>query len=235
MKIDTLADLFERGLIIASDDFRIETLPDKRQRVHLRNVPRAAAPTPTLTGACCHENGSCEVLSEADCVAAGGIYQGDDTACDPNPCPAPCSLIGITLTYSVTTETVGVLCPEYPSLQLSGTFPAADPVSGEIGTDLFEILTAISTFEISNCPDEGAFTTNGVGSVELECALESEVFNAFFRVSTGHPELNCGECGTPSPFNYLVQIPFSEIHGTHEVEYHNTAAGLVHNWVLTIE
>ena len=38
-----------------------------------------------LEGACC-QGEVCEVLSEPDCVAAGGEYQGDDTTCDPNPC-----------------------------------------------------------------------------------------------------------------------------------------------------
>lgn len=37
---------------------------------------------PCPQGACC--NGTdCTITSEADC---GGVYQGDDTTCDPNPC-----------------------------------------------------------------------------------------------------------------------------------------------------
>src|SRR5690606_20317434 len=35
-------------------------------------------------GACCFPDGTCEITTEADC---GGIYQGDDSVCDPNPCP----------------------------------------------------------------------------------------------------------------------------------------------------
>ena len=35
-------------------------------------------------GACCFPDGTCEITTEADC---GGVYQGDDTVCDPNPCP----------------------------------------------------------------------------------------------------------------------------------------------------
>ncbi len=41
-------------------------------------------------GACCFYGGDCQVLSGADCAAAGGDYQGDGTLCDPNPCPLPC-------------------------------------------------------------------------------------------------------------------------------------------------
>lgn len=38
-------------------------------------------------GACCNEGtGDCQIQTEMDC---GGVYLGDDTECDPNPCPAP--------------------------------------------------------------------------------------------------------------------------------------------------
>ena len=40
-------------------------------------------------GACCFEDGSCQVLTADDCGLAGGTYFGDDTVCDPNPCPQP--------------------------------------------------------------------------------------------------------------------------------------------------
>lgn len=35
--------------------------------------------------ACCFADGSCQLLLEADCVAAGGTFLGGP--CDPNPCP----------------------------------------------------------------------------------------------------------------------------------------------------
>ncbi|MEZ4649923.1 MAG: hypothetical protein R3E97_14260 [Candidatus Eisenbacteria bacterium] len=40
-------------------------------------------------GACCFEDGSCQILTADDCGLAAGTYQGDDTVCDPNPCPQP--------------------------------------------------------------------------------------------------------------------------------------------------
>jgi hypothetical protein len=40
-------------------------------------------------GACCLLDGSCTFETNADCSAAGGMYQGDGTTCDPNPCPPP--------------------------------------------------------------------------------------------------------------------------------------------------
>lgn len=40
-------------------------------------------------GACCFPDGSCEVLFDFDCVDASGVFQGDGTVCDPNPCSQP--------------------------------------------------------------------------------------------------------------------------------------------------
>jgi hypothetical protein len=48
------------------------------------NVERRAI----AIGACCIGE-DCSILSEADCIAAGGTYQGDGTDCDPNPCLPP--------------------------------------------------------------------------------------------------------------------------------------------------
>ncbi len=45
--------------------------------------------TPPASGACCFNDGHCAVLSQSNCVQQGGTYQGDDTLCDPNPCPQP--------------------------------------------------------------------------------------------------------------------------------------------------
>ena len=40
----------------------------------------------TPVGACCRENGTCLLVSEAECTNWNGIYQGDETSCHPNPC-----------------------------------------------------------------------------------------------------------------------------------------------------
>ncbi|MFQ5413154.1 MAG: hypothetical protein ACE5E6_01720 [Phycisphaerae bacterium] len=43
---------------------------------------------PPCLGACCIDpSPQCEVLTQAECLQLGGVYQGDDTVCDPNPCP----------------------------------------------------------------------------------------------------------------------------------------------------
>jgi hypothetical protein len=47
------------------------------------------------TGACCFCDFSCQVITEAECVAQGGLYFGDGSNCNPPPCDyglAPCCL-----------------------------------------------------------------------------------------------------------------------------------------------
>ena len=43
----------------------------------------------TTLAVCCHADDSCEILSEADCVAAGGTWDESEDSCDPNPCEDP--------------------------------------------------------------------------------------------------------------------------------------------------
>jgi len=40
-------------------------------------------------GACCLADGTCVFTTAEDCGLQGGIYQGDEIACDPNPCELP--------------------------------------------------------------------------------------------------------------------------------------------------
>jgi len=41
------------------------------------------------TGACCFTDGSCTINFSGACISQGGVFQGADTECDPNPCPQP--------------------------------------------------------------------------------------------------------------------------------------------------
>jgi uncharacterized membrane protein len=42
-----------------------------------------------MTGACCFADGTCAVLTEADCAAQNGVYRGDDTDCASVACDPP--------------------------------------------------------------------------------------------------------------------------------------------------
>jgi hypothetical protein len=40
-------------------------------------------------GACCFENGDCQMTNPQECSASGGLYKGTGTVCEPNPCCVP--------------------------------------------------------------------------------------------------------------------------------------------------
>ncbi|RPG08161.1 MAG: hypothetical protein CBB84_007990, partial [Phycisphaera sp. TMED24] len=48
--------------------------------------------TLVFPGACCFEDGSCELATESGCADVGGTYQGEGSACEPNNCPQPPTL-----------------------------------------------------------------------------------------------------------------------------------------------
>lgn len=48
-----------------------------------------ACPDAPGMGACCHDSGECQVVTLVQCLQSGGVYQGDDVPCAPNPCPQP--------------------------------------------------------------------------------------------------------------------------------------------------
>jgi hypothetical protein len=86
-----LHKLVKRGLLIPSEDFDVEKLPDGRHKVHLRKKVLTV-----FTGACCTGEDSCSTVTEEDCLAAGGTFMGLGTLCDPNPCliPGACCVDG---------------------------------------------------------------------------------------------------------------------------------------------
>jgi hypothetical protein len=110
MNGDILRRLVQRGLFVPSSDFSVEKLPDGRTVIRATQaaadqVAQAAGggagvkvggqpgggvrPGGDGPGACC-QPGTCSILTQTDCDAAGGIYLGQGTLCDPNPCPSVC-------------------------------------------------------------------------------------------------------------------------------------------------
>jgi len=67
-----------------SFDSRSGADASKRPRLVVTFTP------PAGYGACCMVDGSCRVLTSADCNAASGVFQGVGAACGPSsPCPLP--------------------------------------------------------------------------------------------------------------------------------------------------
>lgn len=94
---DTLADYRLSALSLAIDQgdstwLAFATDLDSLDRVVAAAVDLGAYEftdvVPTLQGACCQVDGTCSVSTESDCEGLlGGTYEGDNTVCDPNPCP----------------------------------------------------------------------------------------------------------------------------------------------------
>lgn len=85
------------------------------------------------TGACCFADGTCSVLLQADCLAAGGVYRGDGTTCSPNPCPqlGTCCALDGTCTFVLEANctgawTLGGACDPNPCTQPVGSCCALD-------------------------------------------------------------------------------------------------------------
>jgi hypothetical protein len=54
-------------------------------------VTSGSLPCPAPLGACCRDDGSCDLLSETDCLAEDStVWMGPEVPCDPDPCiPVP--------------------------------------------------------------------------------------------------------------------------------------------------
>ena len=73
---------------------------------------------PPASGACCFANGSCQVLTSANCSGMSGTYQGNGTSCTPNPCPQP---TGACCFNNGTCQVLG----QNDCVTMSGTFQGA--------------------------------------------------------------------------------------------------------------
>jgi len=70
-------------------DFTLDStspcLPEASPCAHLIGARGEGCGSP-VTGACCFADGSCSIAAQQDCEVQHGIYEGDGTTCDPNPC-----------------------------------------------------------------------------------------------------------------------------------------------------
>lgn len=76
------------GAVFADDSIPSEIDPVARLGVLGFNAP-GDVPCPAALGACCFPDGQCDELTNEECDQQLGLYEGDGTACDPNPCPPP--------------------------------------------------------------------------------------------------------------------------------------------------
>jgi hypothetical protein len=121
-------------------------------------------PPPSPAGACCFADGSCQIETAADCVAAGGTYQGDGTDCDPNPCPA--------VSVKASAGSDKSICPG-DSVKLSGSASGGtppysyswSPTAGLSGADVAQPMaspTQTTTYTLTVTDNDGNKDTDTV-------------------------------------------------------------------------
>jgi hypothetical protein len=147
-------------------------------------------------GACCHPDGSCELVLPGTCQ---GSYQGDGTSCTPNPCPQPTCGDGIV--NQPTEDCDGAddaACVNNTVCQADCT--CACTCNGDVFAP-FGAVSAIDLAHISDCAQGvqppaqcQADDVNCDGTVTL-CDLGAALRQ--FRGFQGGCEIPCGACCQP--------------------------------------
>ena len=123
-------------------------------------------------GACCMADGSCEVAAEAQCT---GTYWGDDTVCDPNPCPTTeCNVV-----RWASVRPCGTGCEITLNAAATGSAVTVEPHSGGIRmitVDFDGPVSLVGTVEAVNLTGGGAvaasnqYLTNSDQTLVIEFA-----------------------------------------------------------------
>lgn len=125
--------------------------------------------TGPATGACCLTDGSCGVLTEAACEAAGGFYNGDSTTCATAACLGACFIpaTGGCLQFNRTTcDAVG------GQWQGPGTTACTAPCPADIdGNATLNVFDIFAYF--------GAFGTNNLAVADFNNDNTLNVFDIF--------------------------------------------------------
>lgn len=95
----------------------------------------------TAAGACCFTDGGCSTMTAVNCGIAGGVYQGDYVACEPNPCPLACEVPG---DMNEDWLVDGLDIPGFVEAVLYGYHPCADLTAPEGELDADDIAAFVS-------------------------------------------------------------------------------------------
>ena len=165
----------------------------------------------TLTGACCHTDGSCTMETAESCAALGGTYEGNNVVCSNVHCPPPvsyvCDSIGASLSkcgYSG--------CSESPKRYLSYTYHAdwdciGDGITTPSGCKASGDVTEVHVLDpLNNCSEDIATScegsAHGEGSSGTGCGSTTD--DCTNSIEDGHctcPDTDCEQparCGNPA-------------------------------------
>ncbi|MBX3386069.1 MAG: lamin tail domain-containing protein [Phycisphaeraceae bacterium] len=180
-----------------SADFSTGT-PNPRNTASTFNPCMVMGPT----GACCFANGTCGVITEADCMTAGGSYQGDNVTCMAAMCPQPMGACCVGTMCSVTTSadcttlmgefTLGGNCSpslcEFAQYNLSATNEEACVMPGSGSIDLANtmLLDLCRGGGVNSTAAANAFNSNGwTATSEAEAVLLDDYISFGLDIAPG--------------------------------------------------
>ncbi|MFQ5500737.1 MAG: S8 family serine peptidase [Phycisphaerae bacterium] len=189
----------------------------------------------TIVGACCGADGSCTIREQANCMAIGGVYQGDGTSCTPNPCPQPmgacCFVDGSCLVQSLvdcsaangTFQGVNTVCTPNPCPQptggcchIDGTCTQETAASCTAGGGVYQ-GDNIPCFP-NPCPPPSGACCDAVGSCGIQPASEC--------VAQGGTYMGHGTVCTPNPCPQLTGACCSLLDATCSIETQSACGAL---------
>jgi len=144
----------------------------------------ARGPGVVATGACCRDT-DCTIETQASCEADGGVYQGDGTPCDPNPCGSSDCSGGATILVEIHATGSDTDCP---TLDLTDSFTIN--YAGPSGTQDFDVRHRC----IGGCDGTNKSAANYEGTV----SCTDGVLSMNFIGGTGHGNgisVCCGSSG----------------------------------------
>jgi hypothetical protein len=130
-------------------------------------VVNYAPSDPNATGACCFGNGTCQVLSPANCATAGGSYAGTNLTCAQANCPQPgaCCLPNNTCSQLVQSACIS----QNGVFQGSGSScsTACVPGSTVIALDVRAATNRILSFGV-NLPNQNQISTTAIDAFAMD-------------------------------------------------------------------
>jgi hypothetical protein len=180
-------------------------------------TPFTVPTAPTPTGACC-KTGACTIKTNAQCTTSGGVYQGDNSNCDGNPCDATpagrcCKDDGYSGQCLVLTQAQctsqggtyggnGTTCEACPCLlPPKGACCVSGACQLQTQTQC-AALSGVYVGDYTNCTtnpcDEGACCTG------IDCAISVR----FLCTGSGVRFLGAGTTCTPGVCNYTIETPY---------------------------
>jgi hypothetical protein len=202
------------------------------------NVPRARFifPGGEPTGACCLPDGTCLTgLTQSECAAQGGIWQGEGTTCTPNNCPQPevrCCLPdgGCLMLTAVDCMAIGGV----PGAYGTDCSPIASYVATEC-TSPFEDISGTGTHVAGAEVDDGGasvpigFTFNFFGVPKTDVGVTS---NGYLTFGTVYGDYSPDPIPSTSTPNDLIAVLWRDLNASGQSVQYQTFGVAPDRWFI---